>query len=127
METYSFYRTALAVALIVGIDLFSVSTAAAATPTPAFTLADSIQAQTRAAMAGIEADQQRALHRQATTTLAAAPQRAAEAWKVATNELPLVVEPAVLDMLESVAENAAWRWLPEVSLWTLLPSDLPRQ
>lgn len=126
METYSFYRTALAVALIVCADLFSASTAAAATPAaPALT--DSIHAQTQAAVARIEADQHRALHRQATATLAVAPPRTAEAWKVTVTRLPRTIEPPVLDIVQSVAQNATLHWLPEVSLWTLLPSDLPRQ
>jgi hypothetical protein len=33
----------------------------------------------------------------------------------------------VLDMLRSVTENAAFDWLPDISLWSLLPNDVIRQ
>ncbi|HET7307786.1 MAG TPA: hypothetical protein VFK24_08240 [Gammaproteobacteria bacterium] len=124
MKTDSFYRTAVAAAAILCIGGFSVSRARAAD-----TLAHSMNTLTRAAVAQIKADQIRDLHRQAAAVIAAAPHRPLrrhEARKVIASRSPRPTERAVLDMLRSVTENAAFDWLPEISLQSLLPHDLIR-
>lgn len=123
MKSYSFYKTATAAALIVCIGGFAASRASAAE-----TLADSMNILTRAAVAQIKADQIRDLHKQAAAVIAAAPQpvRRHEARKVAASRSSRPTERAVLDMLRSVTENAAFNWLPDISLWSLLPNDLTR-